>query len=446
MAEQDWNQVASLPVYVIETIPVRGEHRVNAKERERECIPTPAHLLIAPELGRGGMGRVHPALDRNLLRHVALKRLAGEYLDEEMYRDGFIAEAQITGQLEHPNIVPVHELSIADNGIPYFTMKLIHGMDFRKWLESPEHPIGGERRLEQGLDILVRVCDAIAYAHHRGVIHRDLKPDNIMVGDFGQVYVMDWGLARLLKTKPASGERAQMAATGPVGTVTYMPPEQALGIPEEMDERSDVFGLGAILYELVSGHTPYGTPTNTNEAFFLVLSGKVIALETAASGIHVPVRLNEIIMKALAPKREDRYQTVLELQHDLKEFLRGGMHLPSKTFPPGTLIIREGDMGDKAFMIVSGSCRAFRTKGGAQETLATMKVGDVFGEMALLLDDPRAASVEALETTTVLELDKRTIDAGFGDGGWTAALVRGMALRFRNLEQQVRDSGMRRGS
>lgn len=445
MAEQDWNDIGSLPVYVIESIPVRGEHRVDPAQRQRECIPSPPHLLIAPELGRGGMGRVHPALDRNLLRHVALKRLAGEYLDEDMYREGFIAEAQITGQLEHPNIVPVHELSVADNGIPYFTMKLVHGIDFKKWLDNPQRPLGSARRLEQGLEILLRVCDAIAYAHHRGVIHRDLKPDNIMVGDFGQVYVMDWGLARLVKTRPASGDRAQMSAQGPVGTVTYMPPEQALGIPEEMDERSDVFGIGAILYELVCGQTPYGAPRNANEAFFLVLSGKIVPLEAAAPDIHIPQRLNEIVTKALATRRDDRYQSVLELQHELREFLRGGMHLPTRTFPAGTLIIREGDLGDKAFMIVSGSCRAFRTTGGVQETLSTMKVGDVFGEMALLLDEPRAASVEAVEATTVLELDKRTIDAGFGDYGWSAALVRGMAQRFRNLEQQVRSSGMWRG-
>ena len=443
MSEEDKGEVGSVPVYVIESIPVRGDHRVSAEERDREAIPTPPHLRLAPELGRGAMGHVHPALDRNLLRHVALKRLDKQHLSVDMYRDGFIAEAQITGQLEHPNIVPVHELAVGDNGVPYFTMKLVQGIDFKKWLMTPERPPGSSERLEHGLDILLKVCDAVAYAHHRGVIHRDLKPDNIMVADFGQVYLMDWGLARLVKTKPASGQRAQMEAQGPVGTVTHMAPEQALGNPADMDERSDVFGLGAILYELVSGQTPYGRPRNINDALFRATGGKVIPLETAAFGIHVPNRLNEIIMKAVAPAPTDRYQTVIALRNDLRDFLRGGMHLPTQSYAAGSLIIREGDMGDTAYMIVSGSCRAFRTVDGEQETLATMKVGDVFGEMALLLDEPRAASVEAIDAATVMVLDKRTMNEGFG-GGWTSAMVTAMAQRFRTLEQQVRDSGIRR--
>ena len=124
------------PVYVIESIPVGGDNQVTQEEIRLEGIPTPAHLRIFPELGRGGMGRIHPATDRNLIRHVALKRLDRELAVEPFYRDGFIAEGQITGQLEHPNIVPVHELDVAPNGVPYFTMKLVQGVSFDKWLKD----------------------------------------------------------------------------------------------------------------------------------------------------------------------------------------------------------------------------------------------------------------------------------------------------------------------
>ena len=433
------------PVHVIESIPVAGDNRVTAAEVRAEGIPTPAHLRIFPELGRGAMGRIHPATDRNLLRHVALKRLDRELAKVPMYRDGFIAEAQMTGQLEHPNIVPVHELAVSDEGVPYFTMKLVQGINFDAWLRDPAHALGSTARLEEGLEIFLKVCDAVAYAHHRGVIHRDLKPENIMVGGFGQVYLMDWGLSRLTKTRPASGARAQMEAKGAVGTPTFMAPEQARGNPADMDERSDVFGLGAILYEIVSGKMPYGPSLNADYILAQASLGKVIPIDDATLGLGVSKRIRSIVQKAVAASPDDRYQSVIELQKDVRAFLQGGLHLPRKAFAPGSVIIREGELGDEAYMIVSGTCRAVRARDGAQETLGSMTVGDVFGEMALLLAEPRAATVVAVDQVTVLVLDQATMTTGLGFDGWTGALVRALAQRFRTLEKQVRDSGMRRG-
>ena len=433
------------PVYVIESIPVGGAHEISPDEIKAEGIPTPSHLRLYPELGRGGMGRIHPATDRNLLRHVALKRLDKELSREPFYRDGFVAEAQMTGQLEHPNIVPVHELAVDPSGVPYFTMKLVQGISLHRWLGDPNRPLGSTERIEEGLEIFVKVCDAVAYAHHRGVIHRDIKPENIMVAGFGQVYLMDWGLARLTKTRPASGSQAQMEAPGPVGTPGYMAPEQARGNPAEMDERSDVFGLGAVLYEIVTGKTPFGDHRNPDTVMKRAASGLVVPVDDAAAGIGVSKRLRDIVTRATAPNPKDRYQSVLELQREAQAFLRGGLHLPRKQFPRGAVIIREGDTGDAAYMIVAGHCRAYRTVGSEHETLAVMQPGDVFGEMALLLEEPRAATVEAMDPVTVLVLDKATMTEGLGIDGWTSALVRALAQRFRDLEQQVRSSGMRRG-
>src|SRR5271155_3810782 len=132
------------PVCVIESIPVGGDHEVSQALVVSEGIPTPDNLRIFPELGRGGMGRIHPATDRNLLRHVALKRLDKSLAAQSFYRDGFIAEAQITGQLEHPNIVPVHELAVTPEGVPYFTMKLVQGVGFDAWLRA--RPTGTAER------------------------------------------------------------------------------------------------------------------------------------------------------------------------------------------------------------------------------------------------------------------------------------------------------------
>jgi hypothetical protein len=432
------------PVYVIETIPAGGDNDLDPRLVEEEAIPTPSHLRIFSELGRGAMGRIHPATDRNLLRHVALKRLDKELAEEPMYRDGFIAEAQMTGQLEHPNIVPVHELAISDRGVPYFTMKLVQGVGFDRWLKDKSRPPGSQERLEEGLEIFLKVCDAVAYAHHRGVIHRDLKPENIMVAGFGQVYLMDWGLARLTKTRPASGSRSQMEAPGPVGTPTHMAPEQARGNPADMDERSDIFGLGAVLYEVLSGKAPYGPFRGIEDILEKARTGRVVPIDAVTFGLNLSKRIRAIVDRAVAPQPEDRYQTVVDLQEDVRGFLRGGLHLPTRTFMPGQVIIKEGDVGDAAYMIVTGKCRAYRQVGNLQEPLASMEAGDVFGEMALLLEEPRYATVEAVDQVTVLVLDKNTMSEGLGVNGWTGALVRALAQRFRDLEHKVRSSGMLR--
>jgi serine/threonine-protein kinase len=432
----------SQPVQVDERIPAAGDHEVGPDQARAEGIPLPANLRLQHEIGRGVAGRIHSAVDRNLLREVALKRLAKELAARPLYRDGFIAEAQMTGQLEHPNIVPVHELGVSPEGVPYFTMKLVHGVGFDTWLRA--RPTGSSERMPLGLEIFLKVCDAISYAHDRGVIHRDLKPDNVMVGGFGQVYVMDWGLARLSKARPRSGAAAQMEAHGPVGTPPYMSPEQARGNPEEMDERTDVFGLGAMLYQIVSGQVPYGRTNDVQEILARAKAGQTVSIDDAMGRRPLAKRIRAIVTRAIAADPAQRYPSVAELAEDVRRFLRGGLHLPTKTFPPGETILREGDEGGEAYMIVSGECRAFRTVDGREETLATMGVGDVFGEMALLLYEPRAASVVAVDQVAVVVVDRKTFAEGLELDGWSGALVRALAHRFRDLEERVRESGIRR--
>jgi serine/threonine-protein kinase len=173
--------------------------------------------------------------------------------------------------------------------------------------------------------------------------------------------------------------------------------------------------------------------------------GQVVSIDEACEPFGIARRIRAVAERATAADPSKRFQTITELQDAMRAFLHGGLHLPRKQFAAGELIVREGDKGDAAYMIIAGRCRAYRTVGGEEETLALMEPGDVFGEMALILYEPRAASVVAIDAVTVLVLDQATMNEGLGLSGWTGALVRALAQRFSDLEQVVRSAGLRRG-
>jgi serine/threonine-protein kinase len=319
-------------------------------------------------------------------------------------------------------------------------MKLVRGVSLHDWLCDPQRPVGSASRLADGLEIMLKVCDAMAFAHSRGVIHRDLKPTNIMVGEFGEVYVMDWGLARVIGTgvSTSSGPEGMLwrANQGAVGTPAYMSPEQAQGRVKDCDERTDVFGLGAVLFELVTGVPPYETSGGA-ASMEAVRSGNHTPPEEALHGVGVSKRILRIIEKTLARERDDRYQTVAALKADLQRFLRGGLYLPRMGFSPGTRIINEGEKGDSAYIIVRGECVAYKTVDGVRRVLRNMSKGDVFGELAILSDRPRSATVEAIDAVTTLVVDRSTIEDGIGYDSWMGALVKALAGRFREIDAIV---------
>src|SRR5262249_347108 len=219
---------------------------------------------LLERLGSGGMGEVYLSCDPGLDRVLALKVLRAEWQGDPDMERRFQAEARITGSLQHPAIVPVHNLGRLPDGRLYFTMKVVRGRTFADMLAEP----GGNAAEQQGvhLGVFAQVCQAVAYAHSKGVIHRDLKPDNAMVGRFAQVQVLDWGLAEVLTRAGQAAEQPAGAGEvvgsrpgevgqtcGAVGTLAYMAPEQANGEVDRLDERCDVFGLGAILCEVLTG-------------------------------------------------------------------------------------------------------------------------------------------------------------------------------------------------
>ncbi len=251
-----------------------------------------AEFVIRGELGRGGMASVMLAVQRSLRREVALKRLLDARPDAE---DLLLHEAVITGQLEHPNIVPVHAI-VSDAGGPAVVLKRVSGTSWEALLAR------GVSGLDRHLEIFGQVCNAIAFAHSRGVMHLDIKPSNVMIGDFGEVYVMDWGLARRL------GDPDEEAV---IGTPCYLAPEMAAG---RFSPASDIFLLGATLYELVTGRAPY------HAVDALTAIGKAVACEPLSFDRSSPEELANVCRRACAAEPADRYPNVPALQKAVTDY------------------------------------------------------------------------------------------------------------------------------
>jgi tetratricopeptide (TPR) repeat protein len=277
--------------------------------------------VIERELARGGMGRIMLATDRQG-RRVAIKILLG---GGERARRRFLRELQVTARLQHPSIVTLYEAGRWHSGEPFFAMKLVPGRTLREELAAL--PVWKDRLTL--VPRLIAVTDALAYAHDQGIIHRDLKPGNILVGGFGETVVIDWGLAKVRgvesddandpgpPTPPSAGDDTTVLGT-PVGTPAYMSPEQARG--EVVDERADVYGLGALLYHVLSGHAPY-TGLSTNDVLAQVLGGPPPSLTERTPAL--PTDLVAIVQKAMMTNPAERYPTAKDMAEDLRRFAAG---------------------------------------------------------------------------------------------------------------------------
>lgn len=253
-------------------------------------------------IGEGGVGVVYAARQASIDRTVAVKMLRPEIMGDEQHQQKFLSEAVVTGDLDHPNIVPIYDLGSNQSGALFYSMKRVQGTPWNEAMRG--------RTLTQNLDILMKVCDAIAFAHSRGVIHRDLKPENIMLGEFGEVLVMDWGIALSTSVFLKHGSISKSSSMG--GTPAYMAPEMATGPMEAIDEHSDVYLLGGILYEILTGQTPhYGDSVTA-------------CLKAAAENKIRPTNqrgeLMEIALKALATDPGDRFPSVVDFQGAIREY------------------------------------------------------------------------------------------------------------------------------
>ncbi len=253
-------------------------------------------------IGEGGMGVVYAAHQSSIARTVAVKMLKPSAKIREEQRDKFISEAVVTGELDHPNIVPIYDLGANDQGALFYSMKRVRGTPWDKVLN--------QKQIDENLSILMRVADAVAFAHAGGVIHRDLKPENVMLGDYGEVLVMDWGLARITSAFANIGSVYQADNLG--GTPAYMAPEMARGPVENINTTSDVYLLGAILYEIIGGRPPHSGRD--------VMQCLMAASQNRIDPIRYDGELKNIALQAMATEQKDRYQTVKEFQAAIRVY------------------------------------------------------------------------------------------------------------------------------
>ena len=301
-----------------------------------------SHYRILEKLGAGGMGEVYLAEDMKLGRKIAIKILSEEFTTNKDRLHRFEQEASAASNLNHPNILTIHELGV-DNGRHYIATEYIDGITLRRKLAAEQLEI------PEIIDIAVQVGSALEEAHAAGIIHRDIKPDNIMVRRNGYVKVLDFGLAKLTETvdrSPADAEAAtrmlvQTDAGVVMGTSHYMSPEQARGRP--VDARSDIWSLGVVMYEMVGGRTPFEGETST-DVIVAITQKEPPPLARFAS--NVPAELDWIVMKALRKDRDERYQTIKELITDLrrlKQRLEFQSELERSSSPSGFTESKTGD-------------------------------------------------------------------------------------------------------
>lgn len=289
----------SSPTDTITAVPVRSMRGLN---EYRSGLDSPEYELLSV-LGEGGMGIVWSARQTSVDRSVAVKMIKGNFAGKRAQRNKFLAEAIVTGDLDHPNIVPIYDVGVDKSGSLFYAMKQVKGTPWLKVIK--------EKSLHENLEILLRVADAVAFAHARGIVHRDLKPENVMLGEYGEVLVMDWGLALPLRQFRKAERIRQFSSMG--GTPAYMSPEMATGPIDRITPQSDIYLIGAMLWEIVTGKPPH--PGKKVQQCLLAAMRNTIR-STEKSG-----ELVDIALKAMATDVADRHATVREFQDEVRSYL-----------------------------------------------------------------------------------------------------------------------------
>ncbi len=401
-------------------------------------------------IGEGGRAKVCGSFDLNLNRIVAVKELKEQSLKDYYLVQSFLTEARLTGYLDHPGVVSIYDAYLRDDGTPCYTMKLIEGKSLSEILYYSEREGQGSlvTNLARYMDIFEKLCETLAYVHDRGVIHLDLKPDNIMIGSYGEVVIMDWGNARFYDLGPFRRYVHQLRNLADkllieevqqdgfiVGTPSYMSPEQTRLSRDRLTPSSDIFSLGIILYEMLTGRHPF--PAGTTEEVI----GKICGFSPAAPDSvnrEIPRKLSQICMKMLEKDVENRYMSFHEVMRDIDALSSSGQAFVTRTIDRGKVICREGDIGTCSFTILRGSVEISKMVDGRKKVLAVLGEGEVVGELAVFTNRPRTATVTTLEPTTIRIMHRADIDAELEKlSPWVGRMIQNLSERFIQLNDKM---------
>lgn len=441
---QSWSDSGTATRTVAVPLPLSAE-RLSFVDAHRAPAEGPLEGERYQDVARiavGGTSSVTEAFDWRIRRRVAIKRLHPEMIGTlAVFR--FSREALIASWLDHPNILPIYDMVFPRRGPPELVMKLVKGRTFAEEIASTPAELN---RIFQSLTVLQKICDAVQFAHDAGVIHCDLKPQNVMVGPRGEVFVSDWGISRFVAgtevavtgvLRDSDFACNPQPLTGICGTPAYMAPEQALGDLSAVDERTDVFGLGGILYEILTGQQPY-----QGQQSDLVIS-KAAQHDLISPRKRAPERpirpdLERLCMKAMSASKEERFSSAAQFADELRNAMQGGSWFELRHYEPGAVIVVQGEPSVEAFLIESGACEVTQLQpSGEIKVLRALTAGDVFGETGIFTGSPRSATVRAITAVDVQCIDHDSLKWATNPGSPLELMVRSLAQRFLAREREL---------
>jgi serine/threonine-protein kinase len=393
-------------------------------------------------LGEGGYGHVTRHFDTHLNRTVALKTLNAESQHQARRLRSLINEARLISYIDHPGVVSIYDAFVNENDEFCYTMKVIEGEDLGTILMRQ----GDDAlTLPQSLQIFTRICETLAFVHDKGVIHLDLKPNNVMVGEYGQVMVVDWGNARLYDPSAYSAYLGKHGSEWKAsdleevenfvsGTPPFMSPEQTKKSRNELMPSSDIFSAGVLLYQILTNRYPFSIQSIKK---FLDQLHNADPPPPHKLRPNVPRRLSQICCKMLEKNIDERYQTFREVLQDLEDFSNSGQAFATQRYNSGEVIFYQGDEGDYAFQIVSGLIEITAEVDGERRFLATLGEGQIVGELAIFNKQPRTATATALVPSIIKIMTKRDIEQELEKlSPWVGRVIAGLSGKFVNLNSR----------